>query len=50
VDEYLYSLDAETGELRWRFKTGGPVISSPSAAGDIVYVGSTDRYVYAVPA
>jgi outer membrane protein assembly factor BamB len=50
VDSYLYSLDAETGELRWRFKTGGPVPSSPTVVGDVVYIGSTDRRVYAVPA
>jgi outer membrane protein assembly factor BamB len=36
--------------LAWNFTTGGAVISSPSVADGIVYVGSQDKYVYALGA
>ncbi len=36
--------------LAWRFATSGSVISSPSVCDDIVYVGSTDGYIYALDA
>ncbi len=36
--------------LRWSFKTGGSVISSPSIANGIAYFGSQDKYIYAVNA
>jgi outer membrane protein assembly factor BamB len=49
-DGYLYALDASTGSLLWRYKTGGPVTSSPLIANGIVYVGSKDHYVYAINA
>jgi len=42
-------LDARTGDLRWRFQTEGPVLSSPFIVDGIVYVGSNDCYVYALP-
>jgi hypothetical protein len=35
-------------KLAWRFKTNGPVISSPVVAGNIVYIGSEDKSVYAL--
>jgi outer membrane protein assembly factor BamB len=34
--------------LQWRFVTDGDVIGSPAVAGDIVYVGSGDGYMYAL--
>ena len=33
-------------ELRWRFKTGGPVKSSAAIEGDRVVIGSDDNHVY----
>lgn len=37
------------GALRWRFKTDGPIVSSPTIAEDgTIYVGSDDNYVYAI--
>ncbi|MCK4394788.1 PQQ-binding-like beta-propeller repeat protein [Candidatus Bipolaricaulota bacterium] len=37
------------GTLRWRYETGGSVNSSPAIGADgTVYVGSTDRYLYAL--
>src|SRR5262245_55614741 len=33
--------------LRWRYKTAGPILSSPIVAQGRVYVGSSDKSVYA---
>src|SRR5437016_4621134 len=32
----------------WKFKTGGPVVSSAAVANGIVYIGSDDKNVYAL--
>jgi eukaryotic-like serine/threonine-protein kinase len=34
--------------LKWKFHTGGLIISSPAIANGLAYVGSTDGYLYAV--
>ncbi len=34
--------------LKWKFPTGGPVKSSPVAAGGMVFVGSDDGNIYAI--
>ncbi len=47
-DDYLYALDASSGELRWRYQAGSDVRSSPAVAGGVVYVGSHDDYLYAI--
>jgi hypothetical protein len=49
-DGHVYALDAATGGLRWRYRTGGAVDSSPAVSGGTVYVGSHDSYVYALDA
>jgi outer membrane protein assembly factor BamB len=49
-DGNLYALDARSGELRWKFKTGDVVHASPAYAGGILYFGSWDSYFYAVDA
>jgi outer membrane protein assembly factor BamB len=36
--------------LRWKFTTGGAVVSSPSIADGIAYFGSQDKNIYAVNA
>ena len=38
------------GGLQWRVQTGGPVRSSPTIAGGVVYIGSGDGFVYAIDA
>jgi outer membrane protein assembly factor BamB len=48
VDGHLYCLDQKTGQLRWKFSTEGPITGTPAAYEDIVYVGSTDKKVYAL--
>ena len=37
-------------ELRWRFTAGDDIDSSPTVAGDAVYVGSDDGHLYALEA
>ncbi len=36
--------------VKWKFKTGAKVLSSPAIAGGAVYVGSADHSVYALSA
>jgi outer membrane protein assembly factor BamB len=45
---YLYALDLATGQMRWRFRTGGLAGVTPAVAGELVFVGSTDGNLYAV--
>ena len=47
-DNYVYALDATTGEERWRFQTDGNVRSSPAVVDGVVYIGSFEGYVYAI--
>jgi outer membrane protein assembly factor BamB len=47
-DHNVYSLDAKTGEAKWRFKTGNVVHGSPALADGILYIGSWDSYFYAL--
>ena len=47
-DGNLYSLDANSGELRWKFKTGDVVHASPAIVDGVAFVGSWDSYFYAV--
>ncbi len=49
-DGNVYALDARTGDVRWKFKTGDVVHASPAIANGTVYVGSWDRYFYALDA
>jgi len=49
-DGHLYALDASSGALNWKFKTGDVVHSSPAYADGVVYFGSWDSYFYAVDA
>lgn len=44
----LYAMDAESGDVVWRFQAGGPIVREPCCAGDLVVTGSMDRRVYAL--
>jgi outer membrane protein assembly factor BamB len=51
ADDYLYAINATTGALLWKYKTGASIIdSSPAVVSGTVYVGSTDDYLYAINA
>jgi len=36
MDKNLYAVDQQTGALKWKFVSEGPVASSPALAGGIV--------------
>ena len=47
-ENYLYALDITSGKLRWKFRTNGPIWSTPTVYNDIVYFGTKDSWFYAV--
>lgn len=47
-DTNIYTLDAASGKLLWKFKTQGPVHSSPVVNNNVVYIGSWDSNLYAI--
>lgn len=49
-DGNVYALDAGSGDLKWKFKTGDVVHASPAYADGLIYFGSWDSYFYAVDA
>ena len=49
-DGYVRAVDAATGELRWAYATGGPILAAPTVWGGRAYVGSGDGYLYAIEA
>jgi outer membrane protein assembly factor BamB len=46
----VYAFVAQTGKLRWVYKTGGRVKGAVTIAGGHAYVGSYDQHVYALDA
>ncbi len=48
LDNFVYSLKPESGEIAWKFKTKGPVYSTPVICNNNVYAGSCDGFVYAI--
>jgi len=49
-DGNIYSLNAATGALNWKFKTGNVVHASPAIADGVLYLGSWDTNFYALDA
>jgi outer membrane protein assembly factor BamB len=49
-DGNVYAVNATTGDLRWKFKTGDVVHCSPAYANGLLFFGSWDSYFYAVDA
>jgi outer membrane protein assembly factor BamB len=49
-DGNIYALDAASGALRWKFKTGDVVHASPAIADGTLFIGSWDSYFYALDA
>jgi eukaryotic-like serine/threonine-protein kinase len=49
-DGNIYALDARSGALDWKFKTGNVVHASPAVADGTLFVGSWDSYFYALDA
>ncbi len=46
----LYAMDANTGNIKWRFDTELPLGNSPTVQDGIVYVGGYDRKIHALNA
>ncbi len=49
-DGNIYALNAASGALNWKFKTGDVVHASAAIAGGTLFVGSWDSYFYALNA
>jgi outer membrane protein assembly factor BamB len=49
-DGNIYSVNAESGALNWKFQTGDVVHASPAIADGILFIGSWDSYFYALDA
>src|SRR3989338_1253171 len=46
-DTHVYAINGETGELVWKFKTGGPItFCSPLVHKNRIYFGSNDEFFY----
>jgi outer membrane protein assembly factor BamB len=49
-DGNVYSLNAASGAVNWKFKTGDVVHASPALADGTIFIGSWDSYFYAIDA
>jgi outer membrane protein assembly factor BamB len=49
-DGHIYALNATTGVVHWKFKTGDVVHATPVVADGTVYIGSWDSWFYALDA
>jgi outer membrane protein assembly factor BamB len=49
-DSNIYALNATSGALNWKFKTGDVVHASPAIADGTLFIGSWDSYFYALDA
>jgi len=38
----------QLGGVKWAFKAGGPIVTSPAIAGGIVYIAALDGHLYAI--
>ncbi len=53
-DSFLYALDAKTGQLKWKYQTGGKIMGaanwtpSPNGRGIWLLVGSYDNKLHCV--
>ncbi|MCK4236464.1 MAG: PQQ-like beta-propeller repeat protein, partial [Candidatus Krumholzibacteria bacterium] len=47
-DEFLYAVDRNNGNLRWKFKTNGAIITSILGNGDSIIFGSLDCNLYSL--
>ena len=47
-DGYVYAMDIETGDTRWRFQTKRRIRSSPVISDSLLFIGSDDNHLYAL--
>ncbi len=48
LDNNLYAINAQDGNIAWKFPTKGFIISSPAVTASTVFVGSIDGSFYAI--
>jgi outer membrane protein assembly factor BamB/tRNA A-37 threonylcarbamoyl transferase component Bud32 len=49
-DQHLYAVNAESGNLIWKYQTDGGIVSRPAVLDDSVYIGSEDNRLHVVSA
>lgn len=49
-DSSVYAINADSGQMTWRFKTGGVVHAAPVVRNGKVFMGSYDGYFYTLDA
>jgi outer membrane protein assembly factor BamB len=47
-DQYIYSMNKNTGKVNWRYKTQGAIYSTPVISENIIYCTSMDGNLYAL--
>lgn len=48
---WVTAVDADSGQVRWRFRTGAPVVSGiTTTKGGLVFAGDLDKHAYALDA
>ena len=46
VDWHVYAIEAKSGFRIWQYRTGKPILSSPTIAGKNLFIGSADGNLY----
>jgi outer membrane protein assembly factor BamB len=49
-DHYVYALDFDTGDRKWRRPTGGTTVAGPPQNTGVMWAGSLDGHLYALNA
>jgi outer membrane protein assembly factor BamB len=49
-DRYFYALDAQTGAVKWKFRTGAPftALQIPAISGALIFIAGADGILYAL--
>lgn len=47
TDENVYAINADSGAIKWKYSTGGPIYSSPAISNGVIYIAS-DNDLYAI--
>jgi outer membrane protein assembly factor BamB/tRNA A-37 threonylcarbamoyl transferase component Bud32 len=45
-DHHLYAVDAESGQIAWKYQTDGGIVSRPAIAEKSVFIGSEDSRLH----
>lgn len=50
IDGNIYAMDIHHGDVKWQFKTKGPIWASPLLQGSKIFIGSFDKNFYCLNA